>query len=1007
AVIAGNDIVANGNTYIYAIILSGDDFVIRGNNISSTGVYYADGIDIEGPATGVVEENNINVKAETSAYGIYSGMNGQNASANYTGNNITGNAYNVFGFSLGDVESNVVKNYINLDGNYTTGLAARTGVLNVTENRIVLISSEEGNESVWEGFGVAARGIFAMTGNVTIDNNIIATSGTGVFLTGVDDADVKNNFINVVANTDKDAYGIYAGVLGGLSVLDNNIDYEGATQGTGINNALFIAGTDGALVFDNNFTVDLVSVPVAWAEEPAGSGNWVSSPVSEGIVVKYSNGVIFDNNKVNVTYGDVVGAYDTIYAVDFVESNDSIITNNHIVAKGYTYIYGIILSGDNFIIRANNIDSTGDYYANGIDIEGPATGVVEDNVIDVAANTSAYAIYSGMNGQDVKANYTGNKITGDAYNVFGFSLGDVESNIDANVVMLDGNYTTGIAYRGDVITVTNNTIYAIGSNEGDESVWEAFGVESIGVKVVKGNATIANNTYIVTTGDYPINVQDNVAVVNDNYLVGKRFIGDEGVANAGNSEVYNNTPEIGNKTSSTISVTGVDGDCNVTGVLVYEDGEPISNVDVQYTINGVSGVVKTDANGTFIIAGIDNGKLDIIFGGDSYTNSSNTTITLKDIAPVKQATAVNVTVGEITDKNTNVTVDIPGATGNVSVIIDGIETVVPLVNGSAVVPVENITVGEHDVVVVYLGDDNHAAAYNVSSIFLEGFATEFANITVNGGGLIDAALVNSLGSPMVNATVTYKVDGVEYNTTTDDLGKFYINITGKSVVEMYYAGDDYFSPSNVTIKLENIAPAKETSVLVSSDYTQYACDFYADERGGNFTFQLVDEMGNPLANKTVYIGYNGVTLNGTTDANGKAAVQINLMNAGLYTFVIVFLGDEDYNATMAVHKVTINKKTTSIAASAKTFKATAKTKKYTVTLKTIKGASVDGKTYLKAGKKVTMKINGKTYTGKTNAKGQVTFSIKLTKKGKFAAKISYAGDVTYKASSASVKITIK
>ncbi|WP_296790015.1 hypothetical protein [uncultured Methanobrevibacter sp.] len=110
---------------------------------------------------------------------------------------------------------------------------------------------------------------------------------------------------------------------------------------------------------------------------------------------------------------------------------------------------------------------------------------------------------------------------------------------------------------------------------------------------------------------------------------------------------------------------------------------------------------------------------------------------------------------------------------------------------------------------------------------------------------------------------------------------------------------------------------------------------------------------------------------------------------------------------MAVHKVTINKKTTSISASAKTFKATAKTKKYTVTLKTIKGSSIDGKTYLAAGKKVTLKINGKTYTAKTNAKGQATFSLKITKKGKFTTKISFDGDKSYEASSKSVKITIK
>jgi hypothetical protein len=54
-----------------------------------------------------------------------------------------------------------------------------------------------------------------------------------------------------------------------------------------------------------------------------------------------------------------------------------------------------------------------------------------------------------------------------------------------------------------------------------------------------------------------------------------------------------------------------------------------------------------------------------------------------------------------------------------------------------------------------------------------------------------------------------------------------------------------------------------------------------------------------------------------------------------------------------------------------------------------------------------MKINGKTYTAKTNAKGQATFNLKITKKGKFTAVIKYAGSTTYKAVSKKVKITIK
>jgi len=170
---------------------------------------------------------------------------------------------------------------------------------------------------------------------------------------------------------------------------------------------------------------------------------------------------------------------------------------------------------------------------------------------------------------------------------------------------------------------------------------------------------------------------------------------------------------------------------------------------------------------------------------------------------------------------------------------------------------------------------------------------------------------------------------------------------------------------------------------------------------------LKDAKGNILANKTVLIGYNGKILTRITNATGHASVQINLRDANRLTFAVTFLGDDEYNATMSVYLITINKKPVTITASDKTYKATAKTKKYTVSLKTILGASCDGKTYFAAGKKVTMKLNGKTYTAKTNAKGQATFSLKITKKGKFASSIKFEGSTTYAAVTKSVKITIK
>ena len=477
-----------------------------------------------------------------------------------------------------------------------------------------------------------------------------------------------------------------------------------------------------------------------------------------------------------------------------------------------------------------------------------------------------------------------------------------------------------------------------------------------------------------------------------------------------------------NRTSKAFTVTDhIKQNTTIASDVAVDD----NNVMITVTVNEeATGFVKLTTSGTDIFAEVKDGKAVVntvlpagnytivaTYLGDDEFNANETVISFTVADP--ESTVVNITIPDDLKPGDNATVkvEIPNATGNVTVIVDGKETVVKLVNGSAEVPITGVTEGDHNVVVIYSGDDKHAPAYDISNFTVRNYiATKFVNITITENLNIEALLLDANGNPIANAVISYAVGNYTGTTTTNANGLFKVAGILGEVIEFSYAGNDKYLPINTSIKFERtIPPLIPTQFNVTDGFRLqvYAVDYKAGERGAFFDVLLTDVNGKALVNQTVFFAINGWVHIRTTDANGVAHLQINLQDSNYYTCAPCFLGDETYNATFASAMLDVIKKPTSISAAAKSYKATAKTKKYTVTLKTIKGSSADGKTYLKAGKKVTLKVNGKTYTAKTNAKGQATFSLKLTKKGKFQAVIKYAGSNTYEAATKKVTITIK
>lgn len=270
-------------------------------------------------------------------------------------------------------------------------------------------------------------------------------------------------------------------------------------------------------------------------------------------------------------------------------------------------------------------------------------------------------------------------------------------------------------------------------------------------------------------------------------------------------------------------------------------------------------------------------------------------------------------------------------------------------------------------------------------------------------------LTTASGSVIPNATVNYTVNGAEYNGTTDENGIIRLdNLTGsKFAITASYADNDNYVGSNITenIYIVDKIPERVETRIVSSDFKQTAVDSHNGEHGGYFTVNLTDADGNPLANKHVQIGFNGVIYNRTTDFNGVALLPINLASAGTYTFATAFLGDDNYKGSFAVNKITISKKPSKLTLTGNTAGKVNQVKTLTVRL-TGKNALNSG--YRNAvGKKITLKVNGKTYTAKTNSNGVATFKVKISKAGTYTISTSFAGDGTFSSKSLNSKITIR
>ncbi|WP_407380908.1 Ig-like domain repeat protein, partial [Methanobrevibacter sp.] len=446
-----------------------------------------------------------------------------------------------------------------------------------------------------------------------------------------------------------------------------------------------------------------------------------------------------------------------------------------------------------------------------------------------------------------------------------------------------GNHTVAVEYLGDDNFTAN---YTIGNMTVEKAkVTPDISVVDLGnntVVVVVGDNATGNVTVTVDGQNYTAEIVNGTAVVTlDNVTPGTHDIeviysGDDTHTNAtANANIT--SP----KYDSPINVTvGEAKEGEPTNITVIVPGNATGNITV--IIDGQKySVVVDNGTATVVVENLTAGPKSVIVeypGDDNYASNytvGNFTVEKAKVTPdIKVVDQGNGTVVVIVGDN---------ATGNVTVTVDGQNYTAEVVNGTAVVTLDNVTPGTHDIEVIYSGDDTHTNATANGNITAPKYETPI-NVTISEVKEGENATVTITVPENATGNVTVTIDGQKYTaevingTATVEVE----NLTaGPKTILVEYDGDENYA-SNYTTSDFTVDKAKETS------------EVYVVDKGNGTVVIVVPN--NATGNVTVKVGDQNYT---AEIVNGTATVTLDNLVPGNNTIEVIYPGDDTHtNATV-------------------------------------------------------------------------------------------------------------
>ena len=192
--------------------------------------------------------------------------------------------------------------------------------------------------------------------------------------------------------------------------------------------------------------------------------------------------------------------------------------------------------------------------------------------------------------------------------------------------------------------------------------------------------------------------------------------------------------------------------------------------------------------------------------------------------------------------------------------VNGVNYTKELVNGKASIGI-NLNPGNYTITTFYHYTDGLATKTNNIEVLSTILANDVVKFFRNGTQYY-AKFLDGCGSPLVNASVIFNINGVFYKKQTDDNGMAKLNINLRPGVYILTAmhHDTLMYGSNITV----------LSTILANDVVKFF------RNGTQYYAKFLDGCGSPLVNASVTFNINGVLYKKQTDYEGIARLNINL-----------------------------------------------------------------------------------------------------------------------------------